>query len=325
MTAKEQYKQICEEHPEIPVYAQYWWMDAISDNNDWNVILVRDEKGNPIATLPYIVRKKLFFSTIVNPLQSPMLGIHFFYPDNIKEEDNYKRLTFEEKCTFEILKELEVLSPSLFSQNFNNDFRNHLPFFWHGYKQTTRYTYKLESIEDLDLLFNNFNNSKKKSIRKAQREGLTTSFDMSVDDFIAFHKYTYKKRGELDLIDKFGWQDFLRKVANHPNTRFVCVKDKEGTPLSVFFLAWDSRYAYYLLTGIDQDKKSLGAPSLMLWDTFVFLQGKTKGFDFEGSMTQSIGSSHREFGAELVPYFHIYKYNSTLFKLLSRLLGKEVK
>lgn len=325
MTNKEEYKVICSEHPEIPVYAQYWWLDAISNDSVWDVIVARDEKGNPAATLPYIVRKNVFFTTVSYPIQSPLLGIHFFYPDNGLLDDNYERQTFEEKYTFVILDEIEKINPSLFVQNFSTDFVSHLPFFWRGYSQCTRYTYKLESIEDLDAVFSNLRKSKQRQIKKAQKEGLTTSFDMNVDDFIEFHKYTYKKRGEYDLINKFGWEEFLLKVADHPNTRFVGVRDKEGTLLSVFFLAWDSRYAYYLLTGIDQDKKSLGAPSLMLWDTFNFLQGKTKGFDFEGSMTQSIGSSHREFGAKLFPYLHIYKYNSTPFMLMSKLLGKEVK
>lgn len=325
MTNKEEYKAICSEHPEIPVYAQYWWLDAISDKCDWDVIVVRDGNGNLTATMPYVVRKRMCFTTISYPIQSPLLGIHFFYPNPEMKTDNYERQTFEEKYTFEILNAIEKMNPSLFSQNFSTDFGNHLPFFWHGYSQSTRYTYKLESIEDLDSVFNNLRKSKQKQIRKAQREGLTTSFDMNVDDFIEFHKYTYKKRGEFDLICRFGWEEFLHKVADHPNTRFVGVRDKEGTLLSVFFLAWDSRYAYYLLTGIDQDKKSLGAPSLMLWDTFLFLQGKTKGFDFEGSMTQGIGSSHREFGAKLFPYLHIYKYYSTPFRLLGKLLGKKVK
>lgn len=325
MSNKEEYKIICSEHPEIPVYAQYWWMDAVTDNNTWDVIIVRDEKGNLAATLPYIRRKKAIFNTVSSPLQSPLLGIHFFYPDEDFILNNYKRQTFEEKYTFEVLNEIEKLKPSLFSQNFSAEFKNNLPFFWSNFSHKVRYTYRIESIENLDTLFLSFQKSKQKHINKAQKLGLTTSFDMNVDDFIEFHRYTYKKRGEADLIDKFGWKEFLHKVADHPNTRFVCVKDSEGIPLSVFFLAWDSRYAYYLLTGIDQDKKSTGAPSLMLWDTFRFLQGKTKGFDFEGSMTRGIGSSHREFGAELVPYLHVYKYFSTPFRLLSKLLGREVK
>ena len=88
---------------------------------------------------------------------------------------------------------------------------------------------------------------------------------------------------------------------------------------------WDSEWAYYIWLGIDQKRKGEGAPTLMIWDTLEFLKGKTKGFDFEGSMNQGIGSSHREFGAELVPFIHVHKYYSKTFKILDYLRGTAQK
>lgn len=321
MSNKEEYKIICDAHPEIPVFSQHWWMSACHGDS-WDVLIMKDKQSNVIATMPYAIFRKLGFKLLGQHEVSQHAGPYIFYPDGLS---NYDKLMLEEKVFNDIICQLESLGADMYLQNFSPRVTQHLPFYWAGYKQYTRYTYRLPNIEDSEELFSRFCRSKQKHIRKAQRNGLTTSFTMPVDEFLTFHRWTYEQRGQNDDLDKFNCKHIIEEAIKAGQGALVNTRDAEGKLLSVFFLVWDSEWAYYIWTGIDQSRKNEGAPSLMLWDTFQFLKGKTKGFDFEGSMNQGIGSSHREFGAELVPFIHVHKYYSKIFKVLDYLRGTAQK
>ncbi len=324
MSNKEEYKEICKQHPEIPVFSQYWWMNA-SCGDGWDVLIIRDKANTLVATMPYAIFKKMGFTLISQHEFCQHTGPFIFYPTDPESLSNYDKLMYDEKIFNEIISQLEALGADMFWQNFSPRITHHLPFHWAGYKQYSRYTYRLPNIGDSEELFSRFCKSKQKHIRKAQRNGLTTTFDLSTDEFLDFHRRTYKERGQDDLLDKWDCKKIIEEAKKAGQGTLVCTRDAKGTLLSVFFLVWDSEWAYYIWTGIDQSRKNEGAPSLMLWDTFEFLKGKTKGFDFEGSMNQGIGSSHREFGAELVPFIHIHKYYSKTFKILDYLRGTASK
>ena len=67
---------------------------------------------------------------------------------------------------------------------------------------------------------------------------------------------------------------------------------------------------------ITPEFRSSGATSLVFWEAIKLMSTKTKVFDFEGSMSENIENSFRQFGTTQVPYFRINKYNSLLFKSL---------
>lgn len=326
MSNKEEYKEICRQHPEIPVFSQYWWMNA-SNGDNWDVLIIRNKANNVVATMPYAIYKKFGFTLISQHEFCQHTGPFIFYPtpSDSGQLSNYEKLMFEEKAFNEIISQLETLGADMFWQNFSPRITHHLPFHWAGYKQYTRYTYRLPNIGDADELFARFCKSKQKHIRKAQKNGLSTTFDMPTDEFLDFHRRTYKERGMDDLLDKWDCKHIIEEAKKAGQGTIVSTRDAEGTLLSAFFLVWDSEWAYYIWTGIDQNRKNEGAPSLMIWDTLEFLKDKTKGFDFEGSMNQGIGSSHREFGAELVPFIHVHKYYSKTFKILDYLRGTAQK
>ena len=60
MIAKEQYKALCEtEGSAIPLFLQYWWMEAVCEGKRWDVLLVHDRQGNPLAAMPYLIGSKM--------------------------------------------------------------------------------------------------------------------------------------------------------------------------------------------------------------------------------------------------------------------------
>lgn len=84
---------------------------------------------------------------------------------------------------------------------------------------------------------------------------------------------------------------------------------------AALFIVWDSNSAYDLISTIDPRFRNSGAASLLIKEALVILSGKTKVFDFEGSMIESVERSFRQFGAEQTPYFSISKTNSKILKV----------
>lgn len=324
MSNKEEYKEICKQHPEIPVFSQYWWMNASCGDN-WDVLILRDKNGDITATMPYAIFKKMGFTLISQHEFCQHNGPFIFYPANLDGITNHKKLAFEDKIFSEIIAQLETLGADMFWQNFSPRITHHLPFHWAGFKQYTRYTYRLPNIEDSDATFTRICKSKQQHIHKAQKNGLVTTFDLSIDEFLEFHRRTYKERGMDDLLDKWNCKRFIEAAQKEGRGTLVSTRDAEGKLLAVCFLVWDSEWAYYIWSGIDQSRRGEGAPSLMIWDSIEFLKDKTKGFDFEGSMDKAIGTAYREFGADLVPFIHVHKYYSKTFKILDYLRGTAQK
>ena len=97
MSNKGQYKSICEANPQIPVFLQYWWVDAVCA--DWDVAIVMN--GDNVAGVwPYNKEQKIGVSLRRNPSLTPYLGPHIFFPHDLKES---KRENFEHEITTKLL------------------------------------------------------------------------------------------------------------------------------------------------------------------------------------------------------------------------------
>lgn len=64
-----------------------------------------------------------------------------------------------------------------------------------------------------------------------------------------------------------------------------------------------------------------GAGILLIWEAIRFTKENLglDTFDFEGSMLPNVEAIRRQFGAVQVPYFTVWKYNSSLLKLLQKI------
>ena len=97
--------------------------------------------------------------------------------------------------------------------------------------------------------------------------------------------------------------------SNHNAARMLAVK--EGSEIcNIGFYVFDKRYVYELLLGADPLKRKRNYKSLMTYQMIRFAGETGRGFDFEGSMVRSIAEHNRRFGAEMVPYHHIWKVNA---------------
>ena len=235
------------------------------------------------------------------PPLTPWIHIWFNYSPGMKYNS---RLSFEKE-------ELDILLPQLprsirFYQKYSYEFTNWLPFYWRGFRQTTRYSYLINDLRDLDAVYAAFKKNNRYEIRKAQKN-LSVIDTEDMDSFYRINSLAFKRQNKKTPYSLH----FLKKLDASCKMRqsrkmFFAVDANERIHAALYLL-WDERSAYYLMGGADPDVRSSGATSLLIWHAIRFAATVSQKFDFEGSMIQPIEKFFRSFGARQTPYFAISK------------------
>jgi hypothetical protein len=315
LSNKEKYKLFCEEHPEIPLFMQYWWMEAASVGKEWDVLLY-EENNRISASFVYLMVTKLNFKFILQPELTRSSGIWIDYPSNISQ---YQKLSIERKIMPYFIEQIENLKFVYFEQNFHTSVTNWLPFYWKKYRQSTRYTYQIQDLSDLNRCFENFTYAKRKQINKA-KHALHTAFDMTGNDFYNHLETNLKKKkNENVYYSRSVFLSLYEASLNCNQGQIIAIADNENNIHAALFLVWDNKVAYNLISSIDSKFKSSGASTLLVWEALKIIANQVDIFDFDGSMNKTIEYSFIQFGTQQVPYFNIIKSKSFLFDIAVRL------
>lgn len=301
----------CQTYPSS-IFTQPWWLDAVAPGQ-WGEVVVEHD-GTLFARMPYVIKKKAGFRIMTMPKLTQKLGPWLrSYPG--KKANKFS----EEKQLMDEL--IERLPPfDYFIQHFDYSIRNWLPFYWNGFEQTTKYTYVIEDLTDLDKIFNSFSHAKRKNIRKAEKL-VTVKEDLSAQKFYQNHKYTLSKQNQkisysFDLFNRLYNATYSRQSGKI----FYCI-DKYDNIHSAIFVIWDADSAYFLISSIDRDFSSSGSATLLIWEAIKYVQDKTNKFDFEGSMIKNVEESFRSFGGNRKEYYCISKINSLGIRIYQNLLS----
>lgn len=311
ITNKERYREFCQKEPTLPIFLKDWWLDAVCVGGTWDVTLV-DKKDEIRAALPYYIRKKHLGLTIIEMPQltqtmGPWLGT--------STAKYSRRLAKQKKLMNSLICNLPPFN--IFKQNFNYSIESWLPFYWHGFEQSTRYTYVIEDLTNLEKIWRSFQENIRGDIKKAKnRFGLKVDNTPDIDKFFELNDSTFRRQGlqppySLDFVCR------LDNSCKANNARKIFyARDDQGTVHAAIYIVWDEISAYYLMGGTDQSYRNTGATSLCMWEAIKFASTVTERFDFEGSMIESVERFFRAFGARQIPYFQIKKVNSRLLKLI---------
>jgi len=220
-----------------------------------------------------------------------------------------------------LIDQLESLKISYYSQNFHSSFTNWQPFYWRGFKQTTRYTYQIKDLSNLEAVFNNFSSAKQRHIKKENGD-LTVDFSLSAEAFYEFHKQCLQqKNAKIEYSQKL-FLSIYNESIKRGQGKIISLRDKNNNIQSSIFVVWDKHTAYASSYAFNPQFKSDGASTKMFWEAIKFVSDKTHIFDFEGSMMEGVAQSYQQFATEQTPFFNISKSYSKLFSLLQYLSKK---
>lgn len=314
MSNKDKFITFCQSNESIPIFMQYWWLDAVSEDN-WDVILM-EENNKIIAFLPYFLHKKYCFKSIIPPHLTPIGGVWLSYEQGMHQTSRY---THEIKVMDYIAKEIDKLKIDFFSQKFNHKITNWLGFYWNGFKQTTYYTYRVLGLENIEKVYSCFHQKTKKTIRLAQEELIITE-DISLEEFYRINSLTFQRQ-KLKVPYSESFFIRLASICKEKNAcKLLSAKDKLGNIHAVLMIVFNENTCYSIVSGADSNLRSSGATTLLNWHAIKFAhENGMKEYDFTGSMIEPIEKFFRHFGSIQTPYFLIEKNYSKLYTFLRSL------
>jgi lipid II:glycine glycyltransferase (peptidoglycan interpeptide bridge formation enzyme) len=301
--------QIIKDIPHVnSIFQQPWWLDAVAPNQ-WSEIVV--EKNNEVvARLPYLQKKKYGLTLITLPLLTQTLGV-WLKPSTAK----YPKQLGDQKDLMNSL--IEQLPPSdYFISSFHYSIENWLPFYWNGFSQTTCYSYVIENLQDLDLVWNGFQENIRREIRKAKKQVIVRT-DLDIDQFFDINSLTFERQAKKLPYNRELVHRLDDACVKNQSRQMFFAEDLQGRIHAAIYLIWDRNSAYYLMGGSDPDLRTSGAASLLMWEAIQFAATVTKKFDFEGSMIEPIEKFVRAFGGRQIPYFQVRKNSPRMQVLLS--------
>lgn len=290
-------------------------MDTVCRSGQWEVVLARDDAGRVTAAMPYHWRCKMGLTFVIEPQLTQYSGPVYFYPDGISASH---RLDFEKTAARQLIEQVETCRPAYFLQNFSPAVTNWLPFRWAGYRQTTRYTYRIEDISDPQRVFEGFDAKERQQKIRRFTEKTSVRFDMQPANFAKLHTEYWQGKGERDLLDS----DFIERVCSVAIGRgqgvIASLHDDEGRLLAARFVVYDRRCAYSLMSAADLKLHRSGHNETLVWALLQYLAGKTAAYDFEGSMDEGVEYFYRSFGAVQTPFFEISKSRNALVERIMK-------
>lgn len=280
--------------PQGSIFCRSWWLGAVGGDIR---VLGHFESGRLVAGIPIAVEQRMGIRLCGMPKLTQTWGV-------LMENQLWKKSSAARES--QILEEFatRLARGPAFVQCFHPASTNWLPFFWNGFSQTTRYTCILEELDSPERLWQGLDENRRRSIRKAEKRGLTvrpcgprTVYEASVKTFLRQSK---RNPYHLDYLTRL----YNAASENHAGACFAA-EDRQGRVHAAAFFVWDSRRGYYLTGGADPALRESGAGSLLMWRMIEFAAERTSVFDFEGSMVKPIEEFFLSFGSKLQPYNQI--------------------
>lgn len=297
---KEDYKLLTDR---LPVFFKPWWLECVCVEGEWHAE-VYPEQGEPKSVFVYYLKKKHGIRYIVMPPLTQFLGEYALADNSLSDcklisnyfIDSLPRNSFLAIC-------------------MSRNFRYWSPYLWRGFKQTSRYSFVINDLTDIDAVFNGFDESKKRNVRKAAKS-LEIKQKMTGEDFYDFFAANQKKRNETVSFSREMFVKLHRACVENDAGDIIYATDSQGVTYGALFVVWDNTTMYALTYSFADEYRNSGVGDFLMFNAIKLAAQKRLAFDFEGSMIENVEQSYRRFGAKPVEYYLISKINSPLIKLI---------
>jgi hypothetical protein len=288
------YDELVATSPQGSVFCTSWWLAAVAPER-WRANEL-EENGAIVAAWPTVVRPSRFGEVHVGAPLTPFLG-PLFPPGG-----GARRRSREIKLLESLL---DRIGPHAHLEaRCNPGFDYWTPLRWHGFRQTTNYTWRLPDLSDLDAVFAGFRENIRGHVRAAEKAGMIVE-EAGLGDFLELHRRRFSRDPEgIERIDSAAAQRDARTI--------LIARDADGTARAGGYFVHDARCTTYLLAATDTEVR--GAASAVLWEAIQRSGARGAAFDFEGSMLRHVESFVRSFGGVPTPYSIVWRTPSASFR-----------
>lgn len=311
MTRKELYRNFCKLTPQLPIFMQDWWMDAVCAGKSWDVLLcVRTDAGyrlsegadkeeDVVAVLPYLFRERMWMRYVLMPQMTQIGGL--WLCEVVRNDTTAAR----QICTL-FMETIQTLRLSYYYQHYplgsvDPQFMQDL-----GFKIKKRVTYRMEDLADLDNVINRFSKNKKRQLQKAL--SLHADYNLNIEDFYRFHMDCLHQQGKAISYSREFLLVLERKTKRLSQSQVLAIRNADEQLLAAAFLVWDKHSMYYLIPCYSPLHKDSGAGALLVLEAIKLARKLGVAFDFEGSIIRGVAQHYKQFGSTPTTYYSVEKY-----------------
>jgi hypothetical protein len=281
------YDEFVAASPQGSIFCTSWWLDAVAPGR-WRPHELRDGERIVAAWPTVVERTRLGVVHRGAPL-TPYLGPLFLPGEGARRRSRELKLAEELLSTLGPFAHLEA--------RCNPAFDYWTPLRWHGFRQTTNYTWRLLDLADVEAVFAGFRENIRGHVRAAERNG-TTVAEGTLADLLEVHRRRFDR--DPEAIDRLE-----AAAAMHEARTILIARDADGRARAAGYFVHDDRFTTYLLAATDAEVR--GAAALVLWEAIKRASERGTAFDFEGSMLRPVESFVRSFGGVPTPYSIVWR------------------
>jgi hypothetical protein len=249
--------------------------------------------------------------TAVTPIVTPYAGFLLEPPLGEKLSDQTSRQA-------EVLTALSEWMQSHYPyQNLVNapHLEDMRPLIQCGYRLTPRFTYLINLKLPAEEIWQRFDGSVRRQIKKAEREGYELSDDMKSDAAYALLDATFRRHGQDCPVSR---EMFEAVISGEPlrECRQIMAAHRDGQLAAYIVALKFNRTLYYELAATHQDFLSSGVSSLLIWELVKSHACEAwNTFDFVGANIPSIARFKEGFNPRLQMHFQAEYLGDPLIKL----------
>lgn len=256
-------------------------------------LAVLDENGEVIAGIPIFARRLFFWYRAVLPLLTP------YTPFIVRENERKSQSVHNELLNWLTANHYCYISYHYLDCWIDNSVPSptHL---------ISRKTYIIDLNRDISEIWNSIVPSKRRQIRKSERENVRICDVMSADIAFDMLRETFEKRGEVCPVT----QNLFDVIFSHSNGTLLAAYSESNQPLGYLLFHLFKGQGFYTLVSSTVEGNKVGVPSRLVWECLKICKDRhAKSFDFVGGNIPSIAEFKRDFGAVERKY-RVFTYRS---------------
>lgn len=288
----------------LPIFFKSWWLNSVCEDGEW--VAESFGKNDRIQSVfVYFIKRKFGLRYIVMPPLTQYLGEYSFTNNSLNDCKSASRYYIDHlpKTAFAVI-------------NMSHSFRYWTPYLWCGFNQTTRYSLKINNLTDIDSVFANFDDSKKRNIRKAAKL-LKIKAEMPGEEFYDFFAADLSSKNQRVNFSRTMFVKLYSECVEHQAGTILYATDTDNVTYGALFVVWDDSAMYALTYSFPDKYRSSGVGDFLMFNAIKLAATKTKTFDFEGSMLVGVEQSYQRFGTVPAEYYQISKISSPILRIFN--------
>jgi hypothetical protein len=303
---------------DLPLYMQPWWLDIVCEEKGWDAVIDKNEDGTILSALAFHYGYRSGINTLTVPPLTQFTGI--WLDESLLLENSAP--WDSSKCYDSISRIIDKIpSRPIQTISLGPKLPTWLPFYWKGFRQTTRYTYQINFSESGDNFRDFYHRVVRENLKKANK---FCSISISDDSNLMFDfiQKTFERKGNTVPYSRNLFLSLDKELLSKNQRTIYQANDELGNIHGMLYVIWDSSTTYYLASGIDPDKKRSQSITLLMDRAISDSFDRSQIFDFEGSMIQGVESFFRSFGGKPVSYHKLTRFRNRFWETVQVWFGK---